>query len=205
MCIYPFVFFKIIKIYKFFIITLYIKGAIGLCGTDVGIVLADMSLNLPDFRAAERTFQLLTQVAGRAGRSDKPGRVILQTLLPDHYVIQAVQNQNYDAFYESEIQIRKEFGYPPFSKMAQLEFRHANESMAHAQAEKIRCVLDALNLNELNVDYLGPAAASIARIANQYRWQILIKSEKSSALNAVIKTLRKEGIRFIDVDPVSTL
>ncbi|MBI3556803.1 MAG: primosomal protein N' [Deltaproteobacteria bacterium] len=173
--------------------------------TLVGVVLADLNLHLPDFRAGERTFQLLAQVSGRAGRGDKPGRVILQTLLPDHYVIQAAANQDYAGFYEAEIEYRQQFGYPPFSRMAQLEFRDLKEERAHDQANRVRQLLDHLDPDARGFSYLGPAAASIARIANQFRWQILVKSEKSSALNALIKTLRKEGVRFIDVDPVTTL
>ena len=173
--------------------------------TLVGVVLADMNLHLPDFRAGERTFQLLAQVSGRAGRGSKPGRVILQTLLPDHYVIQAAATQDYLSFYKTEIEYRQQFGYPPFSRMAQLEFRDLKEERAHEQADRVRQLLDHLDPDARGFSYLGPAAASIARIANQFRWQILVKSEKSSALNAVIKTLRKEGVRFIDVDPVTTL
>jgi len=173
--------------------------------TFVGVVLADLNLHLPDFRAGERTFQLLAQVSGRAGRADKPGRVVLQTFLPDHYVIQAASKQDYLGFYEAEIATRADFGYPPFSRMAQLEFRHLKEDQARGQAERTKQLLEHLGSDANGVCYLGPTAASIARIANQFRWQILLKSEKSSALNAVIKTLRKEGVRFIDVDPVTTL
>ncbi|MEW6056448.1 MAG: primosomal protein N', partial [Bdellovibrionota bacterium] len=173
--------------------------------TFVGVVLADLNLHLPDFRAGERTFQLLTQVSGRAGRGDKPGKVILQTFLPDHYVIQTAAKQDYLEFYRQEIESRQQFGYPPFSRMAQIEFRDTREDRAKGEAERIRSLLEHLNPQEKGFEYLGPAAASIARIANQFRWQILLKSEKSSSLNAVIKTLRKEGIRFIDVDPVTTL
>lgn len=173
--------------------------------TLVGVVLADLNLHLPDFRAGERTFQLLAQVSGRAGRGDKPGRVVLQTMLPDHYVIEAATKQDYLAFYRAEIEYRQQFGYPPFSRMAQIEFRDLKEDRARGQAERARQLLEHLDPNAKGFSYLGPAAASIARIANQFRWQILLRSEKSSALNAVIKTLRKEGVRFIDVDPVSTL
>jgi primosomal protein N' (replication factor Y) len=162
-------------------------------------------LHLPDFRAGERTFQLLAQVSGRAGRGSKPGRVVFQTMLPEHYVIQSAAKQDYLEFYRTEIEFRQQFGYPPFSRMAQVEFRDIREDRARNQAQRARGLLDHLNPDDKGFTYLGPAAASIARIANQYRWQILLKSEKTSALNAVIKTLRKEGVRFIDVDPVSTL
>lgn len=174
--------------------------------TFIGVVLADMSLHLPDFRAGERTFQLLSQVAGRAGRGDKPGRVVLQTFMPEHYVIETATRQDYRAFFEQEVSFRKEFGYPPFSKIAQLEFRHLKENESRKQAERASKLLaHILKPGSTEVHYLGPSPASIYRIANQYRWQILLKSEKSSSLNAVIKTLRKDGVRFIDVDPVTTL
>jgi primosomal protein N' (replication factor Y) len=173
--------------------------------TVVGVVLADLALHLPDFRAGERTFQLLTQVAGRAGRGDKPGRVIVQTLLPDHYVIRAAARHDFLAFYREELEARRDFGYPPFSRMAQVEFRDLKEDRARGQAERARALLEHLRPDQGGFSYLGPAAASIAKVANQYRWQILVKSEKLSALNSVIKTLRKDGVRFIDVDPVTTL
>lgn len=173
--------------------------------TFVGVVLADLNLHLPDFRSGERTFQLLAQVSGRAGRASKPGRVVFQTMLPEHYVIQAASRQDYLEFYRCEVEFRQQFGYPPFSRMAQVEFRDIREDRARDQAERVRNLLDHLSPDQKDFSYLGPAAASIARIANQYRWQILLKSEKTSALNAVIKTLRKEGVRFIDVDPVTTL
>lgn len=173
--------------------------------TFVGVVLADLNLHLPDFRSGERTFQLLAQVSGRAGRGSKPGKVVFQTMLPDHYVIQCAAKQDFLEFYRHEVEFRQQFGYPPFSRMAQVEFRDIREDRARDQAERAKNLLEHLNPSEKGFEFLGPAAASIARVANQYRWQILLKSEKTSALNAVIKTLRKEGVRFIDVDPVSTL
>lgn len=178
--------------------------------TFIGIVLADLNLHLPDFRSGERTFQLLAQVSGRAGRGSIAGKVILQTYMPDHYVIEAAKEQDYRKFYEREIEERKVFEYPPFSRMAHLEFRNLKEERAQSEARKISNLLDHLLKNKdgvmgSDVTYLGPTAASIGKIANQYRWQILLKSEKFSSLNAVIRTLRKEGVRFIDVDPVSTL
>lgn len=170
--------------------------------TFVGIVLADLNLHLPDFRASERTFQLLAQVAGRCGRDQKPGRVVLQTFLPSHHAIQAAAEQNYLKFYAAEIEERKAFGYPPFSRMALIEFRDLKEIRAREQAEKIGRLLGQL---KADFTYLGPASASIAKVANQYRWKILLKSEKIASLNSIVKTLRREGVRFIDVDPIATL
>ncbi len=174
--------------------------------TFIGVVLADLNLHLPDFRASERTFQLLSQVSGRAGRGDKLGKVVLQTFMPDHYVIQTATQQDYRKFYAEEISHRETFEYPPFSKIAQIEFRHLKELQSRSDAERAAALLDhLLKSGQTDVQYLGPTPASIAKIANQYRWHILLKAEKSSSLNAIIKTLRKGGVRFIDVDPVTTL
>ncbi len=173
--------------------------------TFVGIVFADFNLHLPDFRASERTFQLLTQVSGRAGRGGKKGSVVLQTFLPNHYSIQSASEHNYEEFYKHELQYRKEFGYPPFSRIARLEFRHLKEEKTMQQAKRAEQILSSLGAHSKNFTYLGPAPATVLKISNQYRWHILVKSEKFAALNAVLKTLRKEGVRFIDVDPISTI
>lgn len=172
--------------------------------TFIGIILADLNLHFPDFRSGERTFQLLSQVSGRAGRQNKPGKVVLQTFLPDHPVIKTAAKQDYLAFYEFEINERNHFQYPPFSRLAQLEFRNLSENRARDHAYETQKLLDQLK-TQVEFFYLGPAAASITKIANQYRWKILLKAEKFSALNSVLKTLRREGVRFIDVDPISTL
>ncbi|MBI2605768.1 MAG: primosomal protein N' [Deltaproteobacteria bacterium] len=178
--------------------------------TFIGVVLADLNLHLPDFRAGERTYQLLAQVAGRAGRADKPGRVVLQTYMPMHYVIRSSTAQDFAAFYSEELEHRRAFGYPPFSRIAQVEFRALKESAARREAERAAALLAHLQGAHPGgvapaFTFLGPAPAAVAKVANRFRWQILLKSEKSSSLNAVIKTLRREGARFIDVDPVSTL
>jgi len=131
--------------------------------------------------------------------------VVLQTFVPDHYTIINAAKQSYREFYETELAIRRDFSYPPFSKMAQIEFRHLKENVARDQAFMAEALLRNAGADSMGVECLGPAAASIARIANQYRWQLLLKAAKSSALNGAIKTLRKAGVRFIDVDPVSTL
>ncbi|MGE4231997.1 MAG: primosomal protein N' [Bacteriovoracia bacterium] len=173
--------------------------------TFIGILFADVNLHVPDFRSAERTFQLLSQVAGRSGREDKPGKVILQTLIPEHYVIQCAKTHDYRSFYHLEVEQRALFGYPPFSRIAQLQFKDLKEDRARKQAQRIEKILDGLCANSKTVEFLGPTPAAIARVQNQFRWNILLKSEKSTDLNALVKTLRKEGVRYIDVDPVSTL
>ena len=174
--------------------------------TLVGIILADLNLHLPDFRASERTFQLLTQVSGRAGRAEKKGKVILQTYLPDHYVIQTAKNHDYEKFFETELEFRKAFSYPPFCRIAQLEFRHLKDSEAKKEAQRYADLLNQLKTDShLDLSFYGPNPATISKIANKYRWQIILKSEKISALNSTIKTLRAQGARYIDVDPLSTL
>ena len=172
--------------------------------TLIGIVMADLGMHLPDFRACERTFQLLSQVAGRAGRGDKPGRVVLQTYAPDSPAIQCAIRHDFRAFYAQEIEARRAFGYPPFARMAQVEFRHANESLARRDAERMGQMARNLGGGSA-VEVLGPAPASISKVAGDYRWHLLLKAEKISSLNALLKTLRREGARLIDVDPVNAL
>ncbi len=174
--------------------------------TLIGIILADLNLHLPDFRASERSFQLLSQVSGRAGRALKSGKVILQTYLPDHYVIQTAKDHDYEKFFEIELEFRKSFLYPPFCRIAQLEFRHLKDSNAKKEAQLYANLLSKLvESSKLDLTYFGPNPATISKIANQYRWQIILKSEKITDLNSTIKTLRAQGARFIDVDPLSTL
>lgn len=174
--------------------------------TLIGIILADLNLHLPDFRASERSFQLLSQVAGRAGRAQKAGYVYLQTFLPEHYVIQTAKDHDYERFYEIEIDFRKSFSYPPFCRIAQLEFRHLKDANAKKEAQHFANLLSSLlSKSNLELSFFGPNPATISKIANKYRWQIILKSEKISDLNSTIKTLRSQGARFIDVDPLSTL
>jgi primosomal protein N' (replication factor Y) len=142
--------------------------------TLVGVVDADLGLNLPDFRAAERTFQLLTQVAGRAGRGAVPGTVIIQTLNPRHPALRAAAAHDYRAFFQSEIKARRELGYPPFSRLALIRFSGpeapAVEAAAEAAAEAGRRLATGPDL-----EILGPAPAPLARLREQYRFQILIR------------------------------
>lgn len=163
--------------------------------TLVGVVSADTALNLPDFRAAEFTFQQLTQVAGRAGRHHLPGKVIIQTLNPDHYAIQPVLDHDYLSFYNAEIKFRKELNYPPFSRIINLVFSGKIEAQVKAAAEYFA--------EELKSPYLGPAPCPLARIRGQFRYQIVIKDAKVEELK---RALRKINPRVaIDVDPMSLL
>jgi primosomal protein N' (replication factor Y) len=155
--------------------------------TLVGVVCADLTLNFPDFRAGERTFQLLAQVAGRAGRGDKPGRVILQTYNPDHFSITAAKNQDFKSFFDQEIGFRKDLGYPPFSRMiaVRISGKDSKQAAAHARAlgENCRKLLAADGPYHAQVQVMGPLEAPLSRIANHHRWQILIKSPDTTLLH----------------------
>ena len=145
--------------------------------TLVGIIAADTTLNLPDFRSPERTFQLITQVAGRAGRGDAQGNVILQTYNPDHYSITAAMNSDYRRFFQSELELRREFGYPPFKDMASItlfgrDYGKVRESMGKSSLLLMDLIREA---GLTDVDVLGPNPSPMEKINNNYRWQILLK------------------------------
>ena len=145
--------------------------------TLVGVVLAESGLHLPDYRAAERTFQTLTQVAGRAGRSPLGGGVILQTFEPDHYVIQAAAGHDFSGFYRQEINYRRELGYPPFLKLVRLEVRDRDEKTAESKARTYAAALQGWIKNEgyRSTRIVGPTPPYFAKLRGEYRWQLLIK------------------------------
>ncbi len=145
--------------------------------TLVGVVLADVGLNLPDYTAAERTFQVLAQVAGRAGRSPLGGRVILQTFQPDHYVIQAAAHHSYRSFYQRELAYRRQLGYPPFTRLVRLEFRHTDSFKAEQQAKKLGEQIKRWIQEEklTSTEIIGPAPCFYSRLGGLYRWQIVIR------------------------------
>jgi len=170
--------------------------------TLVGVISADTGLNLPQYTAPERTFQLLTQVAGRAGRGLLGGRVILQTYQPEHYAIRAASKHDYGAFYTQEIRLRKELGYPPFRRLARLVFRHTSEASARAEAERVASGLrQRITSIEANADVIGPSPCFFRRQRGEYRWQIVLRGSDPSAL--IPGELPKGW--FVDVDPVSLL
>ena len=179
--------------------------------TLVGVVTADVGLGMPDFRAAERTFQLLTQVAGRAGRGDLPGRVLLQTINPDHYAIRFAAAQDYDGFYEKEIHFRRMLHYPPLAPMAILLVRSKKMEEALALSGRLGRYLHG-EVPE-GVRLLGPSAAPVARLKADYRFQFIIKAENRRVLGQLIKCARDfaSGDNWpatalvIDVDPLSVL
>ena len=184
--------------------------------TLVGVVSADGGLNFPDFRAAERTFQLLTQVAGRAGRGTSPGRVVLQSWHPEHHALQFARRQDYAGFYAQEIEFRKLMGYPPFQNLTQILISDGDESKAMRAAEAIAAVLKqraAREPGERKPRVLGPAAAPIEKLRGQHRIQILLKSSPDIHVSpiledafAALEKLRVSANRVhVDVDPLSLL
>ncbi len=154
----------------------------------VGVIAADLGLHVPDFRAAERTFQLLTQVAGRAGRAALPGRVIIQTFVPDHYAIRHVRTHAYEAFYAEELAHRAEFHYPPLGQLALISLSAPREAEVTRAAEEISALARAAAHTTPGCEVLGPAPAPIPRLRDRYRFQILLKTTDSKALHAVACT-----------------
>lgn len=179
--------------------------------TVVGVVSADMALALPDFRSAERTFQLLTQVAGRAGRGEKAGRVILQTYMPEDPTIQSAVKQDYSSFAARELESRKQASLPPFGRMARLVMRDMDEAKLQLLAEEINEKLKQAASVVKGVQIQGPMPCAIGRIAGYFRQQLVLSSTTAGPLQQVLGTLRKEGSLMqaeriaIDVDPTSLL
>ena len=178
--------------------------------TLVGVVSADIGLGVPDFRAAERTFQLLTQVAGRAGRGEVPGEVLVQTINPDHYAVRFAAAQNYDGFYEKELNFRRLMRYPPFSALANLLVRSESQEDALRMSGELGSLLTP---PPEQIKMLGPAEAPVPRLKSEYRYQLLIKAAGRKALKDTLESVRRfaESRRWpatalvIDVDPLSLL
>jgi primosomal protein N' (replication factor Y) len=178
--------------------------------TLVGVVNADIALGMPDFRSAERTFQLLTQVAGRAGRGDLPGIVIIQTIAPDHYAVRFAAAQDYGLFYEKELQFRRAMRYPPFSALANILVRDQTQERAFRMSTEIGHLLtpppDGLKI-------LGPAESPVARVQKEYRYQLLIKAADRGILGETLQRVRHFALEsnwgatalVIDVDPLSLM
>ncbi|GAC1632413.1 MAG: primosomal protein N' [Candidatus Acidiferrum sp.] len=179
--------------------------------TLVGVVGADASLTMPDFRAAERTFQLLTQVAGRAGRGDLPGKVLIQTHFPDHYAIQDAVGQDYPAFFERELHFRRVMAYPPFTSLANVIVRDTSFEKAIQWSRELSHYFTPHNGETVRV--LGPAAAPLARLKREHRFQFLLKSKSRAKLTQLLsgalaycdsKEIPQTAI-LADVDPLSLL
>ena len=178
--------------------------------TLVGVVSADIGLGLPDFRAAERTFQLLTQAAGRAGRGNLPGIVLIQTINPEHYAIRYASEQNYDGFYEKEIQFRKLMRYPPFAALANVLVRSQKQEEALEMSTELGRMLDPA---PEGLKILGPAEAPVPKLKSEFRYQLLIKAIDRKRLNETLRELRRftqdrkwsPTALVIDVDPLTLL
>ncbi len=169
--------------------------------TVVGVVNADIGLHLPDFRAGERTFQLLTQVAGRAGRGERPGRVIIQTYQPDHYAVDAASRYDYEGFAAAELESRRASRYPPFARLVRMMFTHANPQFAREEALRVQRAL-SLRRAEMgsDVDVIGPSPAYVPRVRGRWRWQLLLRGRDPASL--VRDFLLPPGWA-IDVDPAT--
>jgi primosomal protein N' (replication factor Y) len=180
--------------------------------TLVGVISVDIGLGLPDLRSAERTFQLVTQVAGRAGRGKKPGRVLVQTYYPEHYALRHARNQDYEGFYAEEIRFRERLAYPPFFVLASILIRHRDLPYASRNAALLRRCLDAANTTK-TTRILGPAPASLSRLKNEYRLQILLKSASRrtlrDTLDIALSNAEAEGCDMrtinVEIDPVSLM
>ena len=178
--------------------------------TLVGVVNADIGLGMPDFRAAERTFQLLTQAAGRAGRGSIPGLVLIQTTNPDHYAVRLAATQDYGLFYEKEIQFRRAMRYPPFAALANVVVRAEDKEEALRKSGELANLLTPA---PAQIKVLGPSEAAVSRLKREFRYQTLIKSASRKVLAETLQRLREHAARagwsatqlVIDVDPVSLL
>ncbi len=172
--------------------------------TLVGVVLADVGMNLPDHRAGERTFQLLCQVAGRAGRGDAPGRVIIQTYNPEHYAVEAAAAQDYLEMYRRELDNRRELKQPPFCDLVNMAYTHTNPDRCQKEAERLKRALlrriDAAGLTD--IDVLGPAPAYRERVRGAFRWHLVLRGRD---LHSLLESMALPDGWTLDVDPISTL
>lgn len=178
--------------------------------TLVCVVTADAALCLPDFRAAERTFQLLTQVAGRAGRGQIPGKVLIQTLHPDHYAVTLAASQDYEGFYGAEMAYRKNLRYPPYAYLANVLLRHESQEEAMRMATEVKWLLDP---PPEQTRVVGPAEAPVPKLKKEFRYQLLVKAANRPALRKVILRIREHGVEkkwkatslVLDVDPLNLM
>jgi primosomal protein N' (replication factor Y) (superfamily II helicase) len=171
--------------------------------TAIGVVNADTGLHLPDFRSGERTFSLLTQVAGRAGRRGPGSRVIVQSYTPEHYAIQAASRHDYDGFFTEEIDFRRQHRYPPFVRLARYLYRSRNDDACAKAADQMARKL-ARHARErcVPMDLLGPAPAFASRVRGEYQWQVILRS---SDLESLLDGIPVDPGWTVDIDPQSLL
>ncbi len=176
--------------------------------TLVGIIHADLALHLPDFRASERTFQLLTQVAGRAGRGDIEGEVFVQSFTPFHPAIQFARRHDFAGFYEQEIEFREQLKYPPVSRVALLTLKGRNEDKVKLSADHLRRELEKALAEIKGLVIAGPAPAPLARAESNYRYQIMLRARQMTAVSRRLAVLTEslslpEDVSLsMDIDPV---
>ncbi|MBN1364384.1 MAG: hypothetical protein JW976_06230, partial [Syntrophaceae bacterium] len=170
--------------------------------------------NLPNFRSGEFTFQLLTQVAGRAGRGEKGGKVIVQTHYPDHYSIESATHYDFEKFYENELDFRRELNYPPFSQLVSLTIRGPGENNVRKNAVILANMIKThISSGKKNFEMIGPGPCPVDKIRNKYRWRIIIKSNSRKNLEKLMKNLRDYWTKIphknehlsIDLDPVDMM
>lgn len=181
----------------------------------VGVVSADTSLNLPDFRSAERTFQLILQVAGRAGRSMQGGEVIVQTYCPDHYSIVAASRCDYEGFFERELEARREACYPPFARMASILLHGKSERVVMRSADRVAALLrNRVSGMSPAVEVLGPSPAALVKVKDRYRWYVLVKGKDLSGVVPLLRNviahvaprLKRAGVTMsITIDPMNMM
>ncbi|MDD4495072.1 MAG: primosomal protein N' [Eubacteriales bacterium] len=181
--------------------------------TLVGVIAADSILNMDDYRASERTFQLITQVSGRAGRGDLKGRVLVQTYNTDAYSIQSACRNDYEGFYKQEIMLREQMGYPPFTKISTAVISGSNENLVRRKADELKKMIEDVSSRiNIRLTLIGPCVAPVSRIKGEYRWRIIIKCSSLARLVELLTTIsdkfasanKRLGVRLsVDIDPVS--
>ena len=175
--------------------------------TLVGVISADTSLNMPDFRASEKTFQLITQVAGRGGRGNSPGKVIIQTFNPEHYALKHAQNHDYKSFYTEEIEFREALQYPPFGRIINLRLSSTNKDVLIEEAHRLGKLAKKVSARHGNIaEIIGPAESPLAKIRGRFRWQMLIKGTDINALHQIAREIiganKNSQVKVTaDVDP----
>jgi len=180
--------------------------------TLVGVVNADTALHFPDFRAAERTFGLVTQVAGRTGRGKKGGRVLVQTFSPDHPAIEAAKRHDYVRFAHYELRERQQHGYPPFSNLARVVVRSESNTLAAAMSDQLaNAIGEIAQQQNVELTILGPAPATVEKLRGKYRYHILMKAAQPAGIQGVLRQVQQTvpsvaGVQWIvDMDPQDML